>query len=398
MLPLTGIRVIDLGSVAMAPYAGQWLGDLGADVIKVETPEGDSTRRTGPAPERDMASMFMALNRNKRSIVLDLKQPEAVAALHKLVDDSDVLLHNIRPQKLTKLGLDSATLRERNPRLIYAGFHGFDKTGPYGGRAAYDDIIQGLSGSTDILGRQSGQAQYFPSIVADKTSGLIGAIAILAAIVSRERTGVGGQVEIPMFEAMTAFNLVEHFYGAHFPSSDAGMGYPRVMASSRRPFATTDGSICMLPYTDAQWRAFFREVGEPQLADDPRFIDIGKRTENSLELYAIAGRFIAQRSTGTWLEICENLSIPAAPMLRLEMLPNDPHLQAVRFFATLRDPSMGNIHFPGIPLKFDGERPPISFPPRLGEHGRDILDELGLPNDAPWACPAKTPTSRVRTH
>lgn len=378
MLPLKGIRVVDLTTVAMGPLASQWLGDFGADVIKIEAPEGDSTRQTGPSTEAGMAAMFLSANRNKRSVVLDLKQADGREALARLIDGADVFMHNIRPQKLAKLGLAPETLIERNPRLVYAGLHGFGEAGPYGGRPAYDDIIQGLSGCADLMRRQTGQARYFPTITADKTTGLIAAMAILAALTGRAASGRGCIVEIPMFESMAAFNLVEHLYGRQFTPPRGETGYPRVLSQHRRPYRTRDGYVCMLPYTDAHWRAFFEQAGEPQHATDPRFATMAARTANIDALYALAGELIVRQDTAYWLEACGRIGVPAAPVLSLDEMVEDPHLRAVGFFSSLHDPSLGELCMPGVPVLFDGERPPVAVPPRLGEHNREVLGELGL--------------------
>ena len=379
MLPLSGVRVIDLTTLAMGPFASQWLGDLGADVIKVEAPAGDSMRHTGPARETNMAAMFLSVNRNKRSIVLDLKEDTAQRALLALIDSCDVFMHNIRPQKLKTLGLEPNTLLERNPRLIYVGLHGFTESGPYGGKPAYDDIIQGLSGCVDLVRRQTGAPGYLPTIIADKTTGLIAAMAILAALRGRDVTGRGSFVEIPMFESMVAFNLQEHLYGEHFDPPLAAAGYPRVMSPHRRPYDTKDGYICMMPYTNAHWRAFFEEAGVAHHAADPRFADMSTRTKNIDALYGLAADYIRTKSTAAWLDICNRRHIPAAPVLSLEEVLSDAHLQATGFFKSIADPAGGSIRFTGVPVLFDGERPDIKPPPRLGEHTRAVLEEIRFP-------------------
>lgn len=378
MQPLAGIRVIDLTTVAMGPLASQWLGDLGADVIKIEAPGGDSTRHTGPSIGAGMAAMFLSANRNKRSVVLDLKRPEARDALARLVDGADVFMHNVRPQKLAKLGLEPERLTERNPRLIYAGLHGFGEAGPYGGRPAYDDIVQGLSGCADLMRRQTGEPQYFPTITADKTTGLIAAMAILAALSGRAASGRGSIVEVPMFECMVGFNLVEHLYGRQFDPPQGEMGYPRVLSRHRRPYRTSDGYVCMMPYTDAHWRAFFQEAGASEHATDPRFAGMAARTANIDQLYELAGDLIAKHSNSYWLAACERIGVPASPVLSLDDLLEDPHLDAVGFYAKLHDPVLGDLRMPGVPVLFDGQRPQVALPPRLGEHNHEVLGELGL--------------------
>jgi crotonobetainyl-CoA:carnitine CoA-transferase CaiB-like acyl-CoA transferase len=378
MLPLNDIRVLDLSTVVLGPYASQILADYGADVIKIETPDGDSTRKTGPTVEPGMGAIFLGVNRGKRSVVLDLKTAHAREALLKLVDTADVLMHSIRPQKLAPIGLDPDTLCERNPRLVYVGLHGFAEDGPYGGMPAYDDIIQGLSGCASLMERQTGTPQYFPIIAADKTCALVAAHAILAALFKRERTGQGSYVEVPMLESMVAFNLVEHFYGQHFEPPLSAPGYPRVLNHWRRPYRTTDGFVCAMPYTDAHWQRFFHEAGRPELASDERFTNITARTLHIEQLYEIAAGVIASRSTAEWLESFGRLEIPASAMRRLEELQQDEHLRQTGFFETIDDPKMGRLAFPGVPVKFDRERPPVRMAPRLGEHTEEVLAEIGM--------------------
>lgn len=378
MLPLNGIRVIDLSAVVLGPYASQNLAEYGADVIKVEPPEGDSTRRTGPSTEAGMGAIFLGVNRGKRSVVLDLKRPEAREALLKLVDTADVLMHSIRPQKLQAIGLDPQTLMARNPRLVYVGLHGYGEEGPYGGLPAYDDIIQGQSGCAALMERQTGHPMYFPTIAVDKTAGLVATHAILAALVGRERSGKGSYVEVPMFEAMAAFNLVEHMYGHHFDPPLASTGYPRLFASHRKPYRTTDGFLCVMPYTDAQWQRFFKEGGRPEAAADPRFANIAERTRNIEALYSLAAEVIATRSTDDWLRTCGQLEIPASRMNRLEDLERDEHMLATGFFRTIEDPAMGKLKFPGAAVRIDRRPLPVGMAPRLGEHTTEVLRELGI--------------------
>ncbi len=380
-LPLHDVKVIDLSSVVFGPLASQTLADYGADVIKIEPLEGDSTRHTGPTTEAGMAAVFLGSNRSKRSVALDLKRPEARDALMALLAGADVFMHSMRPQKLAALGIDAETLRERFPRLVYAGLHGFTQGGPYAGRPAYDDVIQGMSGLASLMEQQGGEARYLPVIAADKTCALVAAQAVMAALYQRERTGQGCFVEIPMFETMVAFNMVEHLYGRHFEPPLASAGYPRVLTPWRRPWRTADGHVCMMPYTDLHWRRFFAEVGEPALAEDARFANIAARTLHIGELLETAGNFVARGTTAHWLAICDRLEIPAAPAGRLDDLPDDPHLVATAFFKRLDDPRMGTLRFPGVSVKFDGVRPDIRMPPRLGEHTREALLAAGLSAD-----------------
>ncbi|RDK09229.1 CaiB/BaiF CoA transferase family protein [Cupriavidus lacunae] len=384
MLPLAGIRVVDLSAVVMGPYASQWLADLGAEVIKVEPPEGDSTRRTGPATEPGMAAIFLGVNRSKRSVVLDLKQPAAQAALDRVLTGADVLMHSMRPQKLAALGLAPDDVRARHPELVFVSLLGFAEDGPYGGRPAYDDVIQGLSGNAALMAAQTGDSRYFPTIAADKTSGLVAALSVCAALAGRARrtadgsSGHGTLVEVPMFESMVAFNLVEHFYGRHFEPPRGPSGYPRVLAPLRRPYRSADGNVCMMPYTDAHWRDFFHAAGRPELAADARFADIAARTRHIETLYELTGEIVQGHSTAYWVALCERLQIPVARINALDDLPADPHLAATGFFETVEDPAMGTLRFPGAPVRFNGQRAPLGIPPRLGEHTGAVLAQAGL--------------------
>ncbi|MDR2332102.1 MAG: CoA transferase [Burkholderiaceae bacterium] len=376
--PLAGVRVLDLSSVIFGPYASQVLADYGAEVIKIEPPSGDSTRHTGPAREKGMAAMFLGSNRSKKSVALDLKQADAQQALQALLATADVFMHSMRPQKLAGLGLDVATLRKRFPRLVYVGLHGFGEDGPYAGLPAYDDVIQGMSGLADLMDRQTGEARYLPTIAADKTCGLVGAHAILAALFQRERTGEGCFVEVPMYETMVGFNLVEHFYGMHFNPPLSAPGYPRVMAASRRPYRTRDGYVCMMPYTDQHWRRFFESMDRPELASDERYASQAARTRHIDELLNLLGSFLEQNDTAHWLALCDRLEIPAAPVARLDDLPSDEHLRATQFFVSLQDKAMGELRFARSSVRMDGRQAPMSVPPRLGEHTDELLRQAGL--------------------
>lgn len=375
---LSGIKILDLTSVIFGPYASQILADYGADVIKVEAPAGDSTRRTGPAYEEGMSAMFLGVNRNKRSIVLDLKQPEARDALLTLVDSADVFMHSIRPQKMAALGLSPEQLCQRNPRLIYAALLGFGMGGAYEGKPAYDDTIQGLSGIADIIARQTKVPGYFPVIAADKTSGLVAAHAILAALFERSRSGQGQSIEVPMFEVMTAFNLVEHFYGHHLPDQDQPIGYPRLMSPWRKPYQTKDGYLCLMPYTDSHWQRFFKLSGHEVYAQDPRFTSIKERTQNIDQLYALAQQIVSQKDSAFWLELCEKAEIPATRINALNELEHDPHLQDVEFFVDLQDTQNRTYRFARNPVRMQSGNCAIRLPPKLGEQTRAILEQAGL--------------------
>ena len=377
--PLAGLRVIDITTVMLGPYATQILGDYGADVIKVEAPDGDSTRSTGPSPEAGMAATFLGANRSKRSIVLDLKQPAGRDALLTLLDGADVLVCSVRPQKMRALGLGPEVLRARNPRLIVVGIHGFGEGGPYAGRPAYDDIIQGLCGLAALGELQGNEPAYLPSVIADKTCALFAVQAVLMAVASRATTGQGSYVEVPMFECMVNFTLVEHSYGATFRPPLSEPGYVRLLTRWRKPYRTRDGFVCVVPYSTQHWERFFGEAGCPELMGDARFATLADRTRNIDALYAELARCLTERTTAEWLAVCERLDVPAAPMHRLSDLELDPHLVATGFFQTHDDPGLGRFVLPQAPLRFDGAKAASSVPPRLGQHTVEVLHEAGMP-------------------
>lgn len=375
---LDGVRILDLTAVVFGPYASQTLADYGAEVIKIESPVGDSTRYTGPAHERGLSAIFLGVNRNKKSLCLDLKQPAAIEALLKLVDTADVIMHSMRPQKMAALGLGPDVLTTRNPKLIYAGLYGFGEGGAYAGKPAYDDLIQGMSGVVDLMQRQSGQAKYFPTIAADKTCALVAAHAILAALFQRERTGEGQAIEIPMFESMVSYLLVEHLYGHHLPDNAEPAGYPRALTQWRQPYASADGLVAVMPYTDQHWQRFLRAAGYPEHADDPRFCSIEARTEHIAYVYQTLGEMVAKQPSQYWLDLCEREQIPAAKVNRLEDLENDPHLQSVGFFEDVEDAQGRRYRFTRNPVRMEKSSIAPVIAPQLGQHTREILAQAGL--------------------
>ena len=377
-LPLAGIRVLDMTTVVFGPYATQILADFGADVIKVEAPGGDLTRSIGPAKNPGMSALFMGSNRNKRSIELDLKRAPARDALWRLIDGADAFVHNVRPQKIAALGFDPDSVLARNPAIVYGGLHGYREDGPYGGRPAYDDVIQGQSGLAATFTERDGAPVMVPSVVADKCAGLLAANGLMAALMQCQRTGKGVYVEASMFEAMVGFNLVEHQFGATFTPPQGEAGYARALSPERRPHRTKDGYICMLAYTDKQWRDFWRIAGEPEQADDPRYANAGLRNKNINALYAAAGTAIARRTTQEWLALLAEADIPCGPVNGFTDLRSDPHLDAIGFYRPYDHPSEGAIEVPDTAFQFDRQSLPIrQAHPRLNEHGREILHEAG---------------------
>ncbi|HYC35025.1 MAG TPA: CoA transferase [Usitatibacter sp.] len=378
--PLDGVRVVDMTTVAMGPYATQILGDMGADVVKVESPEGDVFRNAAPSRNAGMGAAFLNFNRNKRSIALDLKSDEGKATILSLVARADVFVSNTRPQALRKLGLDYETLAPGHPRLVHCTTCGFSEKGPYGGRPAFDDVIQAMSGLAALQGHNNndGAPEYVNTIIADKCAGLTATWAIAMALYERERSGKGQAIEVPMFETMVSFNLLEHLAGETFRPSNAPMGYERVLTPHRRPYRTLDGYIGLLPYTNAQWRRFFTLAGSPQFMDDARFATPAKRSENIDALYGVLAELVAQRSTDEWLALLADADIPIARVLSPDEVLEDPHLQATGFFAEREHPSEGTVRTLGIPVTFS--RTPGSvrrLAPGLGEHGEEVRREIG---------------------
>jgi crotonobetainyl-CoA:carnitine CoA-transferase CaiB-like acyl-CoA transferase len=377
--PLAGIKVLDLTTVVLGPLATQILGDLGAEVIKVEAPGGDIMRYAGPARHREMGHVFLNLNRNKRSLVLDLKRPEAVPILLALVARSDVLMHNMRPQAMARLGFAWERLQEVNPRLVYCSAQGYGQNGPLADRPAFDDIIQGGCGLVSLEMATGGEARFVPTLIGDKTVGLTMVYAVMAALLQRERTGRGQAVEVPMLETMTAFVMAEHMGGLTFDPPIGPPGYVRMLAPDRRPHRTADGHICILPYTDRHWRDFFRIAGRAELAEDPRLADAETRSRHVAELYSLIAQCVRDRPSAFWLVELEAADIPCGPVNPLSDLPADAQLAAVDFFSLAEHPSEGSIRVARPPVRFAEADCALRHPaPRLGEHSRAILREAGF--------------------
>jgi len=377
--PLAGVRVLDVSTVVLGPWAAQTLGDMGADVIKVEPPEGDTTRRLGPARHPGMGAFYLACNRNKRSLVLDLKQAAGRAALLRLATTADVILHNFRPGPAARLGLEYEVFRAVNPRLVYCATYGFRARGPYGDKPAYDDVIQAAAGLASLQASLVGEPRYLPTIVADKTSSLAVLSAVLAALFHRERTGEGQAIEVPMFETVVAYVMVEHLYGETFVPPIDTAGYKRILNRWRRPFRTTDGYLAVLPYTDADWRAFFALAGRTDLQTDSRFLTLEARLANIEALYEELGKIVAGRSSAEWLDALDRASVPAMGVNTLEGLLTDPQLEATGFWKIVDHPSEGTLRVPDIPTTYSRTPGAIRrLPPRLGEHSTEVLREAGF--------------------
>ncbi|MEP3115033.1 CoA transferase [Nisaea sp.] len=377
--PLAGLRVLDMTSVLLGPYATQIMGDMGADVIKVESLEGDVTRNVTPFRTPGMGAVFMNVNRNKRSLAIDLKNPAAREAFLKLVPEADVLVCSIRPGAMRRLGLSYEDLKPLNPGLIYCGAYGFSENGPYAGRPAYDDIIQAACGLADLHERSDGAPAYSRTVLADKVTGLMCLSAVTMALVARGRTGKGQFVEVPMFESLVAFMHVEHLQGASFEPPLGRTGYDRVLAPHRKPYRTSDGHVALLPYTTRHWIAFLDAIGRSDITSESWVTDPANRSRHIGRLYEIVSEATPGRSTAAWLALFAEIDVPAMPVMGTEALLQDPHLDEIGFWPLFQHLSEGEIRLVGQPIRFDST--PASYrlgAPKLGEHSLQILAEVGI--------------------
>ena len=379
MGPLEGVRVVDLTMNVLGPMATQVLGDAGADVIKVEAPDGDPMRRIGPCRSEGMAAYFYQLNRNKRSVVLDLKQPGSQAAMFRLVAAADVFVHNIRTAAAERLGLGYAALSALNPRLIYASAGGFRKGSSLAGRPAFDDVMQGQCGLASLNAGADGHPRYVPTVIADKFTGHTMASAVAMALYHRERTGCGQELHVPMLEAMLAFLLPEHMWGESIHEPSQGLGYPRMLTPDRRPYPTSDGHVCVLAVTDEQWRRLLTAVGRPELVDDTRFATIAARSEHVDALFGVLTQAMSARTTAEWMARFEAADLPHGPVNSLQDLLDDAYLAETGFFQPAEHPSEGATTLLSPPVAFSLSPASIRLlPPRLGEHTRSVLLEVGM--------------------
>jgi crotonobetainyl-CoA:carnitine CoA-transferase CaiB-like acyl-CoA transferase len=380
--PLHGIRVLDLTTVVMGPFATQILGDFGADVIKIEPPEGDVMRQAWPFRHAGMGSIYLNTNRNKRSVVLDLKQPAALEAFLLLVKKSDVLVYNVRPQAMARLKLSYEEVKKANAKIIYVGGFGYSQRGPYAAKAAYDDMIQGAAGIPWLLHKQgAAEPRYAPMIVADRSVGQQVASAVSAALYSREKTGKGQRVDVPMYEHLLQMILGDHLGGYTFEPPQGDPGYHRILAPDRRPYQTRDGWLCTLIYNDKQWKAFFDVIGKPEMLRSKEYATQEARSQNYGKAYAFVADELKKRTTDEWLEVLGRADIPVQRMNSLDDIVADPHLAAIGYLKTVEHPSEGRIKVLAVPSEWSESAPEYRRPaPRLGEHTREVLREAGLGN------------------
>ena len=377
--PLKGLKIIELTSVVLGPWAAQILADMGAEVIKIEAPFGDSNRQLGASRNPNMAALYLSNNRNKRSLVLDLKQASSRDALLAIIKDSDVFLHNNRPQVMTKLKLEYNDIKSVNENIIYCGTYGYSKDGPYGEKGALDDSIQAASGIAALNELVLGEPRYLPTVVADKTTAITVVYSILAALFHRERTGNGQEVEVPMFETMVSFVMAEHIWGEVFEPPLGKAGYTRLMSHHRKPYKTKDGYIAVLPYMNNHWKTFCEKAERQDLIDDDRFKNLSSRVKNIDDTYLETGKILSTKTTQEWLDIFADTKVPVIVVNSLDDLFTDPHLEAVGFWQDFDHPTEGKLKMPGFPVKFSETPATIrKHAPNFGEHSIEILAEAGI--------------------
>jgi len=377
--PLEGVKILELTSVVLGPFACQMLADMGAEVIKVEPPRGDSNRTLGASHSPGMAALYLTCNRNKRSLVLDLKQESGRAALLEIAKDVDVLVHNNRPQVMTKLGLDYEDIKAVNPGIIYCGSYGYGKEGPYGTKGALDDSIQAASGIAMLQEMVLGEPRYLPTVVADKTTAMAVVFAVTSALYHREKTGEGQAIEVPMFETMVYYVMAEHLWGMTFEPPLGSAGYKRLMSHHRKPYKTKDGYIAILPYMDNHWKLFCELSGRDDLLEDERFTTLSDRVGNIDDTYQETAITMATRTTAEWIEIFGDTSVPTIVVNTLEELTTDPHLTAVDFWQIVDHPTEGKLRMARFPVNFSESPATLrGLPPHLGQDSVAILLEAGL--------------------
>ena len=377
--PLEGITILDLSSILMVPYCTRILADLGAEVIKIESLEGDNTRYIGPYENKSMGAVFLNLNRNKKSVSVDLKTPKGKEIIFKLIKKSDVFISNIRKSALSRLGFDHKTFLKYNDKIITAFAVGFSSNGPYRDLPAYDDIIQAASGMASYQEAYSDQPSYTSGATADKATGLMLALSVVSSLFKRNKDNKNLELEVPMFETMVDFTLVEHLYGYNFlPPKDEPV-YPRQSSPNRKPYKTKDGFIAVLPYNDEQWLRFLKFIKKEHLIKTKKFSTLENRNKNVDELYSLLVKELKKEKTNFWIKKLREIDIPSMKVNKPKDLFIDEHLKKTNFFKTYKHSTEGDLMYPRLPVYFNNERDNESEfeAPNLGNKTKEILIDLG---------------------
>ena len=395
--PLSGVKVLDLTAVVLGPVATQVLGDYGADVIKIEPPDGDIMRANGVGRTPRMSSTFMNINRNKRSLCIDLKTPKGMRIIHRLIQRSDVLVHNMRVRAIERLGLGYEQVRQINPSIVYCAATGYGEDGDYAGKPTFDDIVQAGCGLASLIGHESGVPDYAPTLLADKIAGLATANAVLAAVVHQSRTGQGQYVEVPMFETMVAFTMAEHLGGHGFVPAIGDAGYARLLKGGRRPYKTLDGYVAVLPYSGKHYRRFLEAFDRQDLLQKYDLEDRTSRNKNIQAIYGEIAKIVCKQSTERVLEVCLSIDVPATSIYSIHNIQDHPQVKTTRLFTEMQHPTEGGVQAVR-PTALFSETPTRIYrhAPLLGEDNASILSEIGLDseseaeNDSASGLPAST--------
>ena len=378
--PLEGIKVVELGIVLAAPYCGLLLSDLGADVIKVESPDGDETRRYLPFVEgSDFSAFTAAINRSKRSISLDLKNPEAVNAYLRICEDADVVLENFRPGVSDRLGVGPEAVKAINPDVIYCAISGFGHKGPRAGDPAMDFFIQAFSGQMSMIGHEDGPVARIGGPMMDITASLHGALGIVSALFKHNRTGKGSLVQTSLLEGQIASlsYMWPAMQATGKPPGKMGRGHPNFCPY--QTFEAKDADVAIACLNDRMFRNLAVTIGQPELADDPNFATNAKRVENRPETEAIVEAYVSSRTAQEVADAMRANGVPATPVNTLDKVKADPQIEALGGMLTVDQPGVGEIELAHQALWFDGERAEAEGPaPKLGEHGVEVLAEAGF--------------------
>ncbi len=379
--PLAGLRIIDMSTILAAPFASQIVADYGAEVIKIEPPGGDVFRLAGARRSPLMGPVFIHANRNKRSIVIDARSDRGRDTILKLCANAHAFLHNVRPGAMARLGLSYPDVARVSPAIVYLNLVGYGGQGPYAGRPAYDDLIQGVSGLAATFTMSGAEhPRFVPAVIADRISGMSAAHALMAALLHQQRTGQGQAVEVPMFETLAQMVLGDHLGGLSFEPAAGPKGYDRLTTPNRRPYPTRDGHICVLIYTDRQWQTFFEAIGRSDIwQNDSRFASQASRARHYSDAYGMLAEFLTERTTGEWLALLQAHDLPAVPVNQIEDLLDDPHLRVSGFLAEVEHPTEGPMVQMGIPQAFSATPANVyRHAPNPGEHTVQILAESGV--------------------